>query len=329
MILADKIIRLRKRFGMSQEELAERMSVSRQAVSKWESGGAIPDLDKILKLGELFGVTTDYLLKDEIEGEEFTEGEDTPSVKRVSLDKANAYLEERRRASWKIALATFLCIISPIPLIILGAASELESFNVSEKTVGIIGLSALFLFVLCAVPIFIYCGFKNERFAYLDKISTFELEYGVRGIVTERKNRFRDTYVRHNIIAACMCIFSPVPLILSGFADNGFLSAVMLGVTMLIAGAGVFIFILFGVRNGSMQRLLEEGEFSKDEKQKSGVREAVVFAYWGILTAGYLAWSFLSGDWHLTWLVFAVGGVLFPIVMHACSLILDKRSKND
>ena len=54
MILADKIITLRKQKGWSQEELAHQMDVSRQAVSKWESASSIPDLDKILKLGELF-----------------------------------------------------------------------------------------------------------------------------------------------------------------------------------------------------------------------------------------------------------------------------------
>ena len=62
MILADKIIKLRKKNGWSQEELAEKMNVSRQAVSKWEGAQTIPDLGRILQLSELFGVTTDYLL---------------------------------------------------------------------------------------------------------------------------------------------------------------------------------------------------------------------------------------------------------------------------
>ncbi|MDR3998985.1 MAG: helix-turn-helix transcriptional regulator, partial [Evtepia sp.] len=67
MILADKITELRKRSGWSQEELAGRLGVSRQAVSKWESAASIPDLDKILKLSQLFDVSTDTLLKDEID----------------------------------------------------------------------------------------------------------------------------------------------------------------------------------------------------------------------------------------------------------------------
>lgn len=65
MILADKILNLRKSLGWSQEELAEKMNVSRQSVSKWESAAAIPDINRILELASIFGVTTDYLLKDD------------------------------------------------------------------------------------------------------------------------------------------------------------------------------------------------------------------------------------------------------------------------
>ena len=67
MILADKIIEERKKNGWTQEDLAQKLGVSRQSVSKWESAGAIPDLKKIIQLADLFGVSTDYLLKDEVE----------------------------------------------------------------------------------------------------------------------------------------------------------------------------------------------------------------------------------------------------------------------
>ena len=63
MIFADKLIRLRKKAGWSQEELAVRLDVSRQSVSKWESAQSIPDLEKIVRLSKLFGVTTDYLIR--------------------------------------------------------------------------------------------------------------------------------------------------------------------------------------------------------------------------------------------------------------------------
>ena len=70
MILADKIIDLRKKNGWSQEELAEKMEVSRQSISKWEGAQSVPDMGRIVRLSEVFGVSTDYLLKDELEKED-------------------------------------------------------------------------------------------------------------------------------------------------------------------------------------------------------------------------------------------------------------------
>ena len=67
MILADKIIEQRKKNGWSQEDLAEKMDVSRQSISKWESAQSVPDMARIVLLSQLFGVSTDYLLKDELE----------------------------------------------------------------------------------------------------------------------------------------------------------------------------------------------------------------------------------------------------------------------
>ena len=329
MILADKIIRLRKKNGWSQEELADKMNVSRQAVSKWESAQTIPDLERILQLGALFGVTTDYLLKDEIEEEEFSnEDSSDTTVKKISIEEANTYLEQRKRASWRIALATFLCILSPIALIVLSTLSELPNPIMTETTAGVVGLIFFFALVICAAPFFIYCGFQNTPYAFLDKNIPFELEYGVKGMVSERKKRFQPIYVTSNIVATCICIFSVIPLIMSGFTENEFFIVMMLAVLMIVAGIGASIFIVVGIQNASMQKLLQEGDFTTKEKKRNGVKEAVGFAYWGVLTAIFLTWSFLTNHWHISWLVFAIGGVLFPIVMYICNLIADKQKKD-
>ena len=69
MKLSEKIVNLRKARNMSQEELAEKLGVSRQAVSRWEVGSALPDASNILQLSKLFGVSADYLLNDDYKGE--------------------------------------------------------------------------------------------------------------------------------------------------------------------------------------------------------------------------------------------------------------------
>ena len=67
MILADKLIELRKKNGWSQEDVAEKLDVSRQTISKWEGAQSVPDMNRIIRLSELYGVSTDFLLKDEME----------------------------------------------------------------------------------------------------------------------------------------------------------------------------------------------------------------------------------------------------------------------
>ena len=91
MILADKIMNLRKKAGWSQEELAEQLNVTRQSVSKWEGARAVPDMEKVVQMSRIFGVSTDYLLKDEIE-------EDNPEdnvqvISEQPLRKVNQHLK--------------------------------------------------------------------------------------------------------------------------------------------------------------------------------------------------------------------------------------------
>ena len=323
MILADKIIRLRKKNGWSQEELAEKMQVSRQAVSKWEGAQTIPDLEKILMLSNLFGVTTDYLLKDEIEDEEFTDESNT-SVKRITLAQANDFLEWRRSASVRIAVATFLCVIAVIPLFILDAATEVSAYNIPENVAAGVGLTVLFIIVAIAVAIFIFCGFKNAPFDFIDK-EPFETEYGVTGMVKEKQKAYKSIYTKCNIIGTCFCVLSPIPLFIGAFTEKEFFTVIMLIITMLLAEIGATFLIISGVRWASMQKLLMEGEFSPQEKRRNRIRERVSTVYWLSATAVYLGWSFWTNDWGNSWIVWPIAGVLFAVVMCICNLPIDRE----
>ena len=91
MILANKIIEERKKLGLSQEELIDKLSVSRQAVSKWKSAQSIPDLEKIVTMSKLFSVSTDYLLKNDIDPEKRinVDYDYDAKVRVVSIEEAN------------------------------------------------------------------------------------------------------------------------------------------------------------------------------------------------------------------------------------------------
>lgn len=326
MILADKIIKLRKKNGWSQEELADKMEVSRQAVSKWESAQTVPNLEKILQLGELFGVTTDYLLKDEMEDEEFADDTLSSPVKRVSLEQAHEFLAWRKTASVRIAFATFLCIISPICLFFLGLVSEEPYMYLSENIAAGIGLGVLILLVAIASAIYIICGFKTAPYEFLEK-EAFETEYGVTGMVKEKQKAYRNTYIKFNVIGTCLCILSPLALFIGAFTENDLYALVGFSFMIIIVGIAVVFFIVAGVRWASMQKLLKEGEFAPEAKKKNALEESISGIYWLVTTAIFLAWSFSTNDWEKTWIVWPVAGVVFAAVMIVFNMVSKDKKK--
>lgn len=326
MILADKIIEQRKKCGLSQEELAEKLNVSRQAVSKWESAQSTPDLGRILELGRLFGVSTDYLLKDELELTEYVETkDDVPAARWVSMLEAGDFLEVKERTAGRIAVATFMCIISPVCLIMLGGASEAGMLNISENAAGAIGLVVLFLIAAAAVAMFMSSGMKTEPYAYLET-EAFESEYGVTGMVKERQKEYRSTYTQYNVLGTCICILSVIPLFIAAFAtENEFVLAAAISVMLVVVGIGVIFFITAGIRWESMQKLLQEGDYTRAGKKNSQVMGAVGTAYWLIIVASYLAYSFYTKNWHSSWIIWPVAGVFYGAVLAVYRAVANKK----
>lgn len=329
MILADKIMTQRKKNGWSQEELAEKMKVSRQSVSKWEGAQSVPDLEKILRLSRLFGVSTDYLLKDEVEEEGDSGIIDRlePTLK-VSMEAANEYLHIKAYTAKRIAFAVYLCILSPICLILLGAASEVSDFKISENFAGGVGLSIMFLMVILAVSLFIFSGSKTEPYKYFEN-EIFEVEYGVEGMVKERQKQYHATYTTYNIVGTGLCIFSIIPILVSASVlTNDFIICIAICAGLAIAGIGVMLFIIGGINWESTQKILQEGDYSRSLKKKEPVLGAVSTVYWLVVVAGYLGYSFVTNDWRNSWIVWPVAGVLYVAVAVIASIIIKSGEKS-
>lgn len=110
MTFGEKLFQLRKEKGLSQEALAEKLNTSRQAISKWENGQGYPETDKILKISQVFEVSTDYLLKESTQ----------PSVDKqagyyVSEEMAEGYLLSAHKTSKYVGLGLFLIALAIIP----------------------------------------------------------------------------------------------------------------------------------------------------------------------------------------------------------------------
>ena len=319
MILAEKIINLRKKNGWSQEELAEKLGVTRQSISKYEGAQSIPDLDKILKLSEIFGVTTDYLIKDELEEEEYApsqmhenESESDRSVHKVTMEMANEYLQIIDWTAGKTAFATMLCILSPIVLLMLGAMSEMPDYHISENAAAGIGICVLIVLIAIAVTIFILCGMKTKKYEFMEK-EDIETVYGVSGMVKEKRDAYHSMYVTQLVIGIACCICSVIPLFGTlAVSESDFYMVSAVCMLLALVAIGTYFIVRSAAKMNAMNQLLEEEDYTRQKKHENKKMSGPVMVYWLIATAIYLAWSFTTNDWDRTWIIWPVVGVLFP-----------------
>ena len=327
MILAEKIIKLRKQNGWSQEELAERLSVSRQSVSKWESASSIPDLNKIIKLSEIFSVSTDYLLRDEIEEElpvavGFADRDENIEMARpVSIEDADTYMNLIEHTAGKIGLGVALCIMSPIVLILLAALSEYQIIQITEGMAAGVGVTILLLLIAAAVTIFIMNGMQLDKYEYLEK-ETISLDYGVAGVVEVKKNEFEPTFKKCIASGVALCIISAVPIMMVAAFDLQELMMIY-GVCALLAmvAFAVYLFVWSGMIWGSYQKLLEEGDYTREKKLENKKNDNLSKVYWCTVTAIYLGVSFITSNWHITWVIWLCAGVMFAAVCGVAAML--------
>ena len=122
MKLSDKLIELRKEKGWSQEDFAERLDVSRQAISRWENGTALPDAQNILRISKLFNVTSDYLLNDDYESE-------APKLAVDTLEEESAPADTlpQKRSYWYLISAMGLALLAALAVVIVMIARDPEA----------------------------------------------------------------------------------------------------------------------------------------------------------------------------------------------------------
>ena len=340
MILAEKITLLRKKNGWSQEELAEKIGVSRQAISKWESAQSTPDLKRVLELAGLFDVSTDVLLKDDAELAETPvfagddrqiaehsayPAQEAEPLRSISLEEASDYLKLKAAAAGRIAIGVMMCILSPIVLLFLLAAQQGQFFSIQENQAVGIGILVLMLLVGGAVGIFIYYGMKLARYEYIEK-DAIETAYGVEGMVRERMERYNPTHLRYMVIGVLLCVLSCVPIFIGMIFDPGdatMLVAVCILLTMI--AVGVMLIVRTNIIMEAMKSLLEEGEYSRENKQESKRNETIMGVYWLTATAIFLLISFLTKRWDISWIVWPIAGIGCGILAAVLKMIRSRE----
>jgi transcriptional regulator with XRE-family HTH domain len=321
MILAEKIIRLRKKMGWSQEELAEKMNISRQSVSKWESTNSIPDLNKIILLGEIFDVSTDYLLKDDVEVYEPLNESVEPGTIKVNLEQAYKYVENKMEMSGLVTKGVMFCVCSVIPLFFFLAMAETSRLNMTSSIAAVLGVISILIMVSIGISLFIR---TNQYESDIDSIEngTFDLEYGVHSVINEKLQKFRATYNLRLSVGIFMFIISFVPLmIVSIFYSGTDVMLMMLIVLILIIAMGIYIVAPVSAKYDAYNNVLKDSGIKSEKSSRTKRAEKLAAFYWPLLTAIYLGWSLWTMAWGITWIVWPVGSVLFAALIGLMELL--------
>ena len=315
MILADKIIELRKKSGMSQEELAEKLNVSRQSVSKWESAASIPDLNRILEMSRLFGVTTDYLLKDEAESPEYTPDEPARGV-CLTLADAQEYIAGSVRFGRAAALAVVLFVLSPVPFLVLDALAAPPFGLLTESAADGAGILALFAVVACGLAVIIPAGLRRGRSSHL-RTGPFELAYGVDGVLREQRQPVELRFERHVVASVLLFVLSAATVFVPMLFGREDLTQLALPALFALVALGQWLLIPVVTEHSAYKLLLTGWETRRRAIEEEKRSDRIGAVYWPIVVLVYLGWSFLSGDWHITWVVWPVAALLFAAIAAA------------
>lgn len=185
---------------------------------------------------------------------------------------------------------------------------------ISEDLASGIGFALVLLIVAAAVGSFILTGTKLGKYEWMEK-EEFELCYGIAGMVKERQEAEAAGFSRKIAVGVIFCILSCVPLfLLSVLNGSKIVQAGGLVFLLLMVAAGVYLLTSAGIRKGSYEQLLQEGDYTREAKEASRIIGRIAAVYWCVVTAVYLGWSFLTGNWHSTWIVWPVAGILFGAI---------------
>ena len=360
MNLSEKIFNERRKLGLSQEQFAEKMQISRQAVSKWESGQSTPDLDKIVLMSQIFGVSTDYLLKETVNtvenaestiaGEsiydsgnsrisdvadtEFDEESESNSGnvkennfgKELTRSEVDSYMEVREKTGKRIAIGVCLCLLSfAFSCVAIMITKRLDApKDIQDAAAG----TVMFLLLGTAVMLFVMSGLRLHIYEYLEK-EDFLLSEDIKLFITDKKKAYQEIFNIHItigvilvILAVVLCMLAETFLEYTTMKDY---TDEVQGIIMFgVLAVAVFLFVQAGMRMGTYNILLQEQDYTKDKKRAKREGEdrmgKIAGIYWCLICAIYLGFSFYTNDWGRSWILWPVAGCAFGAIAVAVSL---------
>ena len=294
MSFGENLQNLRRKENMTQDELAEKLQVSRQAVSKWESGSGYPETEKIITICEIFDCSMDELVKG-----------------KISLDEKDNYDLIMSKSAKQVAIAVTLILLGvSIFLTIIVLSPDVEQYS-------LIGICVILLGVAFAVPLFIINGSKIEEFKKKNPI--------LNNVYTENELEVGKTkYTKFTAIGISIILIGVmIMMLLLGLKIGSEESPLPVAILMYFITIGTSIIVYasnmkekFDILKYNKENTLEY----KEVKNKVGKICGIIML---ITTIIFLIWGFTLNMWEINWMVYPIGGILCGII----SIIFEKDLK--
>ena len=241
----------------------------------------------------------------------------------ITLEEANKYMEDSKNYGQKIAIAVLMFILSPTVLIFLSGLTD--AGMMSESVSSAIGLLFLFANVAVATLICVLFGMRLGKYEFMER-EAITLQYGVRGVVEKKKEAFEHTYQTNIAIGVTMIILAVIPLVVGGCLEVPEMVEIsFLCLLLVVVAVATYLFVTVSYVWGSYQKLLQKMDYSKDNKAFNRKTEAFSTAYWCVITAIYLGVSFVWNNWHISWVVWPVAGILYGAIYAVLKSVVKTR----
>lgn len=287
-------------------------------------GQVISEFGNLEDLADDLGIQSEYS-----HGQQTEAKADTKSgAPAMVLDdmKVEQLLNNRKKITWRVMLGVILCILSPTVIVISGGYYEQRDIEMSAMQ-ALPGIIFLFLAVAIAVYLFISTGPYSETWKQLEDHVAL-ISHKKRSELNDVYEAERPAFARKIGLGVVLIFLGIIGIIVANslFENNDFYSSIGVGVFLSLVSIANALFIHTLMRKGSLEMLLNRGEYTEQERVASAKTGVFAGPYWILVTAGYLSWSFISGNWGITWIIWPIAGVLFAAIHAAVSGI--EKSKN-
>ncbi len=325
MNFAENLRRLRKRDQITQEELADRLGVSRQSVSKWETGEAYPETDKLISLSDLFSVSIDVMMQGSVTDSEETEnpdvGEETPAGAEIGV-----YARHMNRYMVGLSLGAFFLFFGIAVCVALVGFAQ----TFSDRYLVVIeslGASSVLLFFAASVFCFVYARLKHKRFIKENPVLNG-------GFGEENLKRFQKRFaVGISCLASAIFLNLVFLIVFTALVSSGVIAARNIGEAICYVAAA-FFFVFASILGGLVCLLIQrvkynvEGYNGRDGKEYPTPRQKQQGVICGVImmiaTALFLLFGAIGNWWNSAWVAFPVGGILCLIII----TIMHAKGKN-